>query len=122
MLTDEEFDNWCRNNSLPESGRQLLAHVRTSAPARRVRGGAGNVISQYPSKKMGFTVQAESHRNELVWLRRWDLNENDVLEIWDQPATIKLSYEARSGRPIAVRHTPDYLLLWSTFAEMVECK
>lgn len=122
MFNDEEFDDWCRTNNLPEAGKRFLAHVRTSEPARRVRGGAGNVISQYPSKKMGFTLQAESHRNELVWLRRWDLSDNTVLEIWDQPATIKLTYEAKSGRPIAVRHTPDYLLIRSTFAELVECK
>ncbi|HET6976655.1 MAG TPA: DDE-type integrase/transposase/recombinase [Pyrinomonadaceae bacterium] len=122
MFNDEQFVDWCRNNNLPEAGREFLMHVRASEPARRVRSGRGNVISQYPSKKMGFTLQAESHRNELVWLRRWDLNDNDVLEIWDQPATIKLSYEAKSGRAIAVRHTPDYLLIRSTFAELVECK
>lgn len=122
MFNDEQFEDWCRNNNLPEAGRQFLAHVRASEPARRVRGGGGNVICQYPSKKMGFTLQAESHRNELVWLRRWDLNENHVLEIWDQPATIKLSYQGNNGRSIGVRHTPDYLLLTSTFAVMVECK
>jgi len=122
MFNDEQFEDWCRNNNLPDAGRQFLAHVRASEPARRVRAGAGNVISQYPSKKMGFTLQAESHRNELIWLRRWDLNENDVLEIWDQPATIKLSCQAKSGRPVAVRHTPDYLLLRTTYAELIECK
>ena len=71
---------------------------------------------------MGFTVQAESHRNELIWVRRWDLRDADVLEIWDQPTGIKLAYVSASGRRIGVVHTPDYLLLRQSFAEIVECK
>src|SRR5258705_5641105 len=109
--TTEEFKHWCRINNLSEAGCQFLTHVRASEPARRVRSSGVNVISQYPSKKMGFTLQAESHRNELVWVRRWDLKDQDVLEIWDQPATIKLVYRTKTDRLIAVRHTPDYLLL-----------
>lgn len=122
MFDDEEFEDWCRNNNLPDLGRQFLSRIRESEPVRRVRPGWGNVVSQYPSKKMGFTVQAESHRNELVWVRRWDLRDNDVIEIWDQPTTIKLTYTSRIGRRIGVLHTPDYLLLRRSFAEIIECK
>jgi transposase InsO family protein len=71
---------------------------------------------------MGFTLQAESHRNELVWARRWDLRDDDVLELWDQPVSIKLVYQSKNGRRIGVGHTPDYLLLRRSGAELIECK
>jgi hypothetical protein len=33
-----------------------------------VRGAAGNVSGRYPSKKMGCTIQFESHRGELAFI------------------------------------------------------
>ena len=71
---------------------------------------------------MGFTLQAESHRNELVWARRWDLRDDDVIEIWDQPTSLKLVYHSKKGRRIGVGHIPDYLLIRHSYAEIIECK
>jgi hypothetical protein len=65
-------------------GRSVIHQIRSSDPARRVGGGHRNVSGRYPSKKMGVTIQFESHRVELA--RIYELEHDpDVLEYWDQP-------------------------------------
>jgi putative transposase len=70
----------------------------------------GNVSVRYPSRKMGVTIQAESHRVELAGLYEYE-HDQQVLEFYDQPPPIKLIYEAKTGRQVGVWHTPDYFVL-----------
>lgn len=122
MLTDEEFLQWCHRLSLPDHARTLVARIRSAPPSRRVRSAAGNVSGRYPSRKMGWTVQAESHTVELCFVR---VAEHDaaVLEYYDQPPPIWLRYCTRDGRHVRpVAHTPDFFVLWHDVAGWVECK
>src|SRR6266508_1296763 len=41
--------------------RALVEEIRAAPPTRRVRSAAGNVAVRFPSRKMGMTIQAESH-------------------------------------------------------------
>jgi len=66
MLGNEELLAWFQRVRLPECGRSIVHQVRSSDPARRVGGGYQNVSGRYPSKKMGVTIQFESHRVELA--------------------------------------------------------
>ena len=66
MLTEEEFDQWCRQLQLTKSTRQLINQIRTWPPSRTVQGNYGNVCGNYCSEKMGQTIQFESHRGELA--------------------------------------------------------
>jgi transposase InsO family protein len=59
---------------------------------------------------MGVVIQAESHKNELAGVYEME-HDPTVLEFFDQPPPIKLSYQARNGRQIGVLHTPDYFVL-----------
>lgn len=74
MLGNEDLLAWFQRVQLPESGRSVVHQVRSSDPARRVGGGHSNVSGRYPSKKMGVTIQFESHRVELATLTTKDLN------------------------------------------------
>jgi len=65
MLSKEAFDQWCWQLGLSDQAKAVITHIRTSLPARRVRSSAGNVSGTYPSLKMGFAIQFESHRDEL---------------------------------------------------------
>jgi putative transposase len=122
MLTDEEFLQWGRRLALPDHARTLVAHIRSEPPSRRVRGAAGNVSGRYPSRKMGWTVQAESHTVELGFVRAAE-HDAAVLEYYDQPPTIWLRYRTRDGRQVRpVAHTPDFFVLWHDSAGWVECK
>jgi putative transposase len=121
MLSNEEFNAWCERLKLPEAARMLITKIRSSEPARRVASSGGNVSGQYPSKKMGTTIQFESHRNELPAI--YDLeDDSEVLEYYDQPDQIKLNYQTGNGRSAGVLHTPDFFVIRNDNAGWEECK
>jgi len=121
MLKPEELAAWYERMNLPQQARSVVDQVRSSEPARHVRGGHSNVSGRYPSRKMGVTIQFESHRVELAVV--YELEHNaDVLEYWDQPNSIKLDYESAHGRHLGVLHTPDYFVIRRTEAGWEECK
>jgi putative transposase len=120
MLSDESFEHWCQRLALSEQARAVITRIRTSPPSRRVQSRAGNVSGCYPSRKMGFGIQFESRRNELAAIT---LMEHDpaVLEYYDQPERIKLTYQGPRKR-VSVRHTPDFFVLREDGVGWVECK
>ncbi len=105
------FEQWCRRLGLRAETHDLLARFRATPPARRVQGRAHNVSGAYASRKMGRTIQFESHTVELwaIYTMEYD---PQVLEYFDQPALgLKLSY-AGPGKPhVVASHTPDFLVL-----------
>jgi len=66
MLSPTQFQQWCARLQLPPATRTLIARLRALPPSRRVQSRAGNVSGRYPSRKMGVTIQFESHTVELV--------------------------------------------------------
>jgi hypothetical protein len=70
---------------------------------------------------MGVTIQFESHRNELAFIHEYE-HDDDVLEYYDQPPSIKLIYKAISGRRLGVWHTPDYFVIRQTSVGWEESK
>ena len=84
MLTPSEFESWCRELQLSPAAREMIAAIRMSRPARRVTSRAKNVSGAYPSRKMGVTIQFESHTVEL-WAIYLMEHDPDVLEFYDQP-------------------------------------
>jgi putative transposase len=119
MLNDHELHDILQ--AVPDEGRRLIRTIRTSEPSRRTRSGPKNVACRYPSKKMGVTIQAESHTNELAALYEWDHDEA-TKEFYDQPPSIKLSYRAKNGRMVYPLHTPDYFVISQQWIGWVECK
>jgi transposase InsO family protein len=110
MLSAHELARLCDRLGLSGEARAIVETIRSSPPARRVRSMAGNVSVRYPSRKMGVTIQAESHRVELAGLYEYE-HDQQVLEFYDQPPAIKLIYQAKNGRQVGVWHTPDYFVL-----------
>lgn len=60
--------------------------------------------------KMGETIQFESHKVEYPYLYMLEYDEN-VLEFYDQPPSIKLDGLAKGGRKIGYMYTADYFVL-----------
>src|SRR4051794_12905345 len=110
MLSQDEFAAWCRQLQLTDATSAIIAQIRGSPPARRVQSRRGNVSGRYPSRKMGVTIQFESHRVELAAVYEME-HDDDVLEFYDQPPPLHLRYATASGRPVRVWHTPDYFVL-----------
>ena len=121
MLNEADFLGWCRRLALTETTQAAIAEVRSRNPTRRVGGGRDNVSGRYPSRKMGLTIQFESHRVELPFVYEME-HDPGVLEYYDQPPSIPLAYHAANGRRLSVMHTPDYFVLRQDSAGWVECK
>ncbi len=110
MMQAAAFDQWCHRLGLGPETRACLARLRASPPVRRVQGRAQNVSGTYASRKMGMTIQFESHKVELwaIYAMEYDAQ---VLEYFDQPDTLTLTYQSPSGRTVVASHTPDFLVL-----------
>src|SRR3989442_1372318 len=110
MMQAAAFDQWCHRLGLGPEPRACLARLRASPPVRRVQGRAQNVSGTYASRKMGMTIQFESHKVELwaIYAMEYDAH---VLEYFDQPDTLTLTYQSPSGRTVVASHTPDFLVL-----------
>lgn len=110
MLNDVELEQWFYRLKLSDEAQAVIRQIRTSPPARSVRSFKGNVSGRFPSRKMGVTIQFESHKNELPFVYEYE-HDDDVLEYYDQPPSIKLTYEAVSGRRLGVWHIADYFAI-----------
>jgi putative transposase len=121
MLDKLDFDSWCHQLKLSDLQKSVIERIRESQPSRLVGGGRKNVSGRYPSKKMGVTIQFESHRVELSKVYELEHDE-DVLEYYDQPAPIKLEYQGKNGRNIAHFHTPDFFVIRKNTVGWEECK
>ena len=121
MLSPQALESWCKEVGVLPPARALIDQIRKSDPARRVGGGRSNVSGRYPSRKMGVTVQFESHRVELAGIYEME-HDVEVLEFYDQPIQIKLHYEAPGGKPLGVLHTPDFFVIRKTTAGWEEWK
>jgi len=84
MMSQEELASWYERVNLSQAARSLVDRIRASPPVRRVRSGRSNVCGRYPSRKMGVTIQFESHHVELAAIYEMEHNP-DVLEYYDQP-------------------------------------
>jgi putative transposase len=110
VLNEADFLGWCRRLALSETTQAAISEVRSRNPTRHVGGGRENVSGRYPSRKMGLTIQFESHRVELPLVYEME-HDPGVLEYYDQPPSIPLAYQAANGRRLSVMHTPDYFVL-----------
>src|SRR5947209_16610698 len=121
MLSEERFEVWFLHHTLSEQARAIVERIRSAPPSRLVRGAAGNVSGRYPSQKMGCTIQFESHRGELAFIYQLE-HDPAVLEFYDQPEPIKLTYQGKTGRQVGLFHTPDFYVLREDGWRWVECK
>jgi putative transposase len=121
MLSDTDFQGWIQRIGLGDAAKAAIEQVRTSPPSRHVRSAGHNVSGRFPSRKMGVTIQFESHRVELAAIYLME-HAPDVLEFYDQPPAIKLAYQARNGRSLGVVHTPDFFTLRDDAAGWEEWK
>jgi hypothetical protein len=123
MLTNAAYRDWCHRLQLSEAAVADVTAIRQGQPVRRVAGGNANVVGRYMSRKMGVSIQFESHKVELPFVIQAE-HDPRVLEYYDQPSTIPLRYAPGTGgrRQITARHTPDFFVIWPERAEWVECK
>jgi len=111
MLTEYEFDNWCIQFNILDGILKVIEQIRSSEPLRRVGGGRRNVSGHYSSRKMGFTIQFESHTVELAAIELFYEYDSDVLEYWDQAFQFSLKFKSKNGRAVTSAHVPDFFVI-----------
>jgi putative transposase len=121
LLSEADLRAWCNRLGLSARCCEVVADVRSRPPTRRVGGGRSNVSGRYPSRKMGATIQFESHRVELPIIYELE-HDPSVLEYYDQPPSIPLVYESGKGKRLSVIHTPDFFVVRADAAGWEECK
>ena len=121
MFDQHGFLAWSSRNGLSDQTCATIECIRNSEPSRRVGGGRHNVTGRYPSKKMGVTIQFESHRVELPAIYEME-HDGDVIEYFDQAPSIKLDYNSADGKRLGVLHTPDFFVIRQSSAGWEECK
>jgi len=130
VLGNDDLELWLQRNNIPPETRSVINTIRSSGPSRRVGGGSSNVCGRYPSKKMGVTIQFESHRVELAGIYEME-HDPSTLEYFDQPPPIKLDYASPTGKRMGVWHTPDFFVIrdheagweeWKTERELQHLK
>lgn len=109
-MDDEQFQKWLQTYGYSAAAAGIIQRIRGSGPSRRVQGGLSNVTGRFPSRKMGFTIQFESHQVELPFVRDYEYSD-DVLEYYDQPGKVKLEYSTTTGRHVTALSTPDFFVL-----------
>ena len=116
--------SYCIKYGIPERGMQIAEGVMRSEPARRVRtrGGAPNITSRFPSKKMGVVIQSESKTIEypIILINEFS---KEVLGYWDQPShKVELKYQNQNGRWIKHLQTMDCFIVSKDFIGFEEYK
>lgn len=121
MLSDQEFNDWCHVVNLPQTARQVISQIRDSQPIRRVKSSGINVRGDYASRKMGKTIQFESHLVELPGVEEYE-EDPDVLEYYDQPYQITLEFLSNNGQIVKASHIPDFFVIRNKSAGFEEWK
>lgn len=110
MLAEIELEEIFDGLGTPEAGRKLVRKARKEAPVRKVQSNRSNLISRYPSEKMGRVISTESHTVEFAAMLHYECDPK-VLEYYAQPVEVDHKVEIPSGKMTRLLHTPDFLLI-----------
>lgn len=123
-MNQQEFEEWSKRLNLTSDAINEIQRIRNSPPSRRVGSGGYNVSGRFSSRKMGVTIQFESHKVELPAIYLMEFDEN-VLEYYDQPPSLKVVYyQSKNGkdRKAAYLYTADFFVIEKDRAYWVEWK
>lgn len=121
MLIESELQQLFDKFETPEIGQKRIQWIRQNAPIRTVGGGAKAVKVRYVPVKMPFVLEAEAFNTEYAALVTYDHDE-ETLEIYAQPAQLKIFYINRMGKKVSPYITPDLFLIQKSGFSFVECK
>lgn len=116
----KDFDLFCDKYEISDDQKTYINIIRNSEPSRKVSSGPKNVHGFYSSKKMGLTIQFESHTLELsaIYLMEFD---DDVYEYYDQPPSFTINYKI-NDRNHGHKYTPDFFVISKDFIGWEEWK
>lgn len=120
-ISPEPFEQLIDRYQLLPEGVAIVSGARSSPPARQVTSRrVRNTPWRYASHKMGCSISAESSLEKTFFVHyEYD---DDVIEYWDQPCTVHLSYQNAKGHWHRSPYTPDVLVLRKSRIEVIQIK
>jgi len=107
---------------LTELGSQIVHRIRSGEPVRRPAPGGQNWAGAMFLDLMGFTVGIESRTLERPYYRLVT-RQKDLIEIYDQPYTLRRVVRDKTGKELPNRdHVPDALCIRNARVHFTECK
>ncbi|WP_018930904.1 TnsA endonuclease N-terminal domain-containing protein [Gracilibacillus lacisalsi] len=107
-MTDR-IDQFLNSEKVSKEAMNQILTIRNADPARKVRSNGKSVPGTYPSKKMGLTIQFESHTLELPAIIEKEMS-SSVLEFYDQPPSFKIEYLI-NGKNKGHLYTSDFFVI-----------
>jgi transposase InsO family protein len=109
-FSSDEFRSYVSRLHLQKAAIDYISTTRDNLPARAVGSfGRHNTVWRYPSRKMQFALALES-TEEHTYAAQLEYDAS-VVEYWEQPARISLSFADVRGRMRRTSYVPDFLVL-----------
>lgn len=122
MFTNEELEAYLERHAITGAARRYIRQVRSTEPSRLAgQNGGTNLVSAYPSLKMGCSIQTESRTVENLYAVELEYSAA-VFEFWDQPFPVSVDRSGRNGKRRAGSYTADFLVLADDGPAVVEIK
>jgi transposase InsO family protein len=120
-VSPEQFEQLNYLYRLSPDATAYVSAVRASPPARQVTSvHVRNTLWRYASHKMHRSISAESSLEKtFLALCEYD---DDVIEYWDQPGTVRLTYRNAKRHWRRSSYTPDVLVLRKAYVEVIQIK
>lgn len=122
MLSDDEFETYLTDLSVPDEGRQYVIQSRKEAPTRQIGRGAEQSVTGHAFSEVNQATRCFESREELAWIRRLEHQNKNVLEYHSQPLPIHIYRHDKLGRPQYRDYTPDLLVLFTDTVQIIEVK
>ncbi|HLX33817.1 MAG TPA: DDE-type integrase/transposase/recombinase [Candidatus Limnocylindrales bacterium] len=128
MLDDRGLEDYFARLALPSAAQSLVRRVRSSPPLAGTTGGRGSMSGRFASRKMGLTLGSDARTTEFLGFLLYETSAT-VLEFWEQPLELRLSFPGTGGRTVTTRTRVDVLVLedagvfvdeWKTDEQMIE--
>jgi|GEM_PF-2631463 len=122
MLSDDEFETYLTDLSVPDEGRQYVIQSRKEAPTRQIGRGAEQSVTGHAFSRINQATRCFESREELAWIRKLEHQSKNVLEYHSQPLRIQVYRHDKLGRPQYRDYTPDLLVLFTDNVQIIEVK
>lgn len=121
-FADEQLELLFDRLGTPDIGRKAVRRIRTSPPGRTTKSTRFSGKLRYPSRKMGFVLEAEAFHTEMVAITAYDHDEQTI-ELYTQPAErLLIRYQSLSGTTVVTYTTTDiFRITWEALI-FEECK
>lgn len=120
-FTDQDLETYLQTSKLSESTKHYIRQASKGLARDIGQSSYPSLVCQPPAHKMGTIVNCESRTVEGAYAARLEFD-RDVLAYYEQPPMVECVRHAKSGRARRVAYYPDFLVLRSDEAIVVQTK